>query len=121
MRVFWGVGIGVVHTVQNGICARRQERRTLANVSEKEKEFFPERVHREHFMRWITVQVKRLHKKGKVPVNYKKQDNDHEKTVWKWDKKLISAGSKTVGRLNRSKITNSAANLLCPQSGILEK
>jgi len=111
----------VVHAVQNGIRPRRQERRTLADIGEKEKELFPERVHGKHFMRRVPVQVKRLRKQRYVPVNYEEDNNDHEKTVWKWDKKLISAGSKTACRLNRSKITNSAANLLCLLSGISEK
>ena len=94
MRVFRGVGISVVHAVQNSICPRRQERRTLANVGKEEKEFLPERVHGKHFMRCVTVQVKRLHKQRKVPVYNKKDNYDHAKMVCLGSEKVWVACSK---------------------------
>ena len=81
MWIFLRITVSVMHTVQNSISPRRQERGALANVSEKEKEFFPERVHGKHFMGCVTVQVKRLHKQRKVPVDNKKDNNDHAKMV----------------------------------------
>ena len=56
----------MVHTMQDGISPRRQERRALASVREKVEELLPKLVHCEHFMCCIAMQIKRLGEQRKV-------------------------------------------------------
>lgn len=77
MRVFFGIAVGVVHAVEDGIGSGVQVRRALCDPGKYVKEFFPGFAHRKHFMRAIAVQEKCLSEQGKVPVSDEKQNNDH--------------------------------------------
>lgn len=60
MRVFFGIAVGVMHTVHNGIRSWIEKRGTLSNKREQVKETIPESVHGEHLMGCITMQEKCL-------------------------------------------------------------
>ena len=68
MWVFWGITIGVVHSMQDGICTRRQIGASLANPSKEIKESLPELIHNEHLMGCIPVKKEALAKQGEIPV-----------------------------------------------------
>lgn len=77
MRVFWSVGVGVVHSVENRIGSRRQIGTALPDPSEKIKEPFPESVHHKHLMGGISVEKKTLAKQGEIPVKQEEDNYDH--------------------------------------------
>jgi hypothetical protein len=72
----------------------------LGNVRKNEKELFPEPAHRKSFVCRITMVKERLRKKRKIPVRYKKYNNEYHfiKLVFlKRNKKhATSADSKTI-------------------------
>lgn len=77
MRVFLRIAVGMMHSVHDGIRARIQERRALADECEQVKCFFPERAGREHFVRRVPVQEKRLAEKRQEPVTQKENQDNH--------------------------------------------
>lgn len=77
MRIFFSVAVGMMHAVHDTVCTWIQERGPLCNKGKKVKESFPGFAHREHFMRHVAVQEKRLTEQGKEPVRKKKNQDDH--------------------------------------------
>ena len=72
MRVFFCVAVRMMHPVHDRIRPRIQERRTLCDEREEVEEFFPERIHRKHLVRCITVKEKGLCKKRQEPMSEEK-------------------------------------------------
>lgn len=62
MRVLFGIAVGVVHAVHDGIRAGVQVGRTLGKPGKNPEELFPERGHSEHLMSAVTVVEERLGK-----------------------------------------------------------
>jgi len=74
MWIFFGVAVGVVHAVHNGISPRIQKRRTLRNKGYQVEIAFPEFRHCKHFVGCIAVQKECLAEQGNEPV----QKNESE-------------------------------------------
>jgi hypothetical protein len=60
--IFFGVAIGVMHPVEDGIGPGIEKGRTLGDKGERVKEVFPKFVHPKHLVRSIAVQKERLRK-----------------------------------------------------------
>jgi hypothetical protein len=72
----------MVHAVHDRISARIQEGRALEKKSGGVKESFPAFLHREHFVRRVTVQEKGLAEQGKEPVAEEKNKYRHIATIY---------------------------------------
>ena len=72
MGVLFGIAIGVVHPVKNGIGPGVQKGRPLRDEGKGVKEFLPELIHLKHLMRGVAVQEESLREKGQKPVAQKK-------------------------------------------------
>lgn len=55
VRILWGITVGVVHAVKNGIRPWRKVGAALARPCENVKKLFPEFTHNEHLMRRIPM------------------------------------------------------------------
>ena len=68
MRVFLGIGKGVVHAVHYGIRANAQERRALCDPRANVEEALPTFLHGKGLVRGVAVVEKGLEEKGGVVV-----------------------------------------------------
>ena len=75
--VLFGIAVGMVHPVQDGIGARVKERRSLRNEGETIKKAFPALGHFEHLMGSVSVKEEGLRKKRHEPVTHEEQENCH--------------------------------------------
>ena len=64
MGIEVSIGIGVVHTMHNGIGAGTEVRRTLHEIGKYEKEFFPSFAHLKSPVRSIPVLEECLGEQG---------------------------------------------------------
>ncbi len=71
VRVFGCIAVGVVHTVEYGICARRKVRRTLADPGKYVKKSLPVFVHQKHLMGGVSVEKETLTKEREIPMKEK--------------------------------------------------
>lgn len=77
MRIFWGVGVGVVHSVKNRIGSWGQIRAALPNPCEEIEKLFPKLAHQKHLMGGITVKEETLAKQGEIPVKQEEDNYNH--------------------------------------------
>ena len=77
MRVLLGVRKSVVHPVHDSISPRHEVRRALHGIAQKVEKSLPINVHREHFMRSVSVVKEGLQENGAKPVRRKKTQYDH--------------------------------------------
>ncbi|SFB11251.1 hypothetical protein SAMN04489723_104259 [Algoriphagus aquimarinus] len=74
--IFWCVAVGVMHSVKNSICSRREIGATLPHPCKEIEKLFPVFVHIEHLMGSISVKEEALAKQGEIPMQ-QEQDNDY--------------------------------------------
>ena len=72
----------MVHAVEDAIYSRTHIRRALGDIRIDIKKFLPSLAHGKGPVSGITVMKKRLGKKGKVPVCYKKYKNCYHERKW---------------------------------------
>ena len=56
MRIFFGIAVGVVHPVEDGVGAGVEKRGTLGNKGKSVEKSLPEFVHLEHLVGRIAMQ-----------------------------------------------------------------
>ncbi len=76
MRVVLGVAVFVMLKMELGVGLRMEKGRPLRGKREKIEEPFPERTHLKHSMSHIAMQEEALGEYTRVPVSYKKADDD---------------------------------------------
>ena len=62
MRILFGIAVGVMHPVEDGVGAGVEKRRTLGNKGKCVEESLPELIHLKHLMGRIAVQEECLRK-----------------------------------------------------------
>jgi hypothetical protein len=62
----------MMHAVHDAISPWAEIGRTLGNISEYEKEFFPKTVHRKSLVRSVPMKEKSLGKQRQIPMPYEK-------------------------------------------------
>lgn len=81
MRVFFRIAVSMMHSVQNGITTRAEERGSLRDVCQKKEEPFPKTGHGKHLVRGITMQKEALAKQRQIPMqNEEDEDRYHEES-----------------------------------------
>lgn len=75
--IFWGVGVGVMHSVKNRISSRREVGAALPNPGEEIEELFPVFAHHKHLMGGIAVKEETLAKQGEIPVKQEEDNDNH--------------------------------------------
>lgn len=81
MRVLFGIAVSMVHPVHDAVRPGVQKRGSLKEPGTEIKEFLPERVRVEHFMRCVPVKEKGLKKQGYKPVYQKKIQYYHDSFI----------------------------------------
>ena len=77
MRILWGIRIGMVHAVQDGVCSRGEVGTPLPDPSKKVEKLFPVFVHHKHLVGCIAVKKKALAEEREIPMQEKEENNDH--------------------------------------------
>jgi hypothetical protein len=66
--ILWGITIGMVHSVKNGISSWRKVGTALPDPCKDIKKPFPEFCHVEHLVSGIPVKKETLAKQGEIPM-----------------------------------------------------
>ena len=77
VRIFWGVGIGMMHPVKDRVSSGGEIGAPLPHPGEKEKELFPKLTHHEHLMSCISMEEETLAKQGEIPVKQEEDNYNH--------------------------------------------
>jgi hypothetical protein len=81
MWIFLSIGVGVMQAVHNGVGPWTHVRRTLGDIGQDKKEFFPTIAHSEGTMGRIPVLKECLRKQRRIPEHYEKNYDNHKKNV----------------------------------------